>query len=188
MTEGAAGDTAPGVRATRVQARAHPRSAGSRCSGVWSPAPPPSARTGFGLSGTARTLRGETRWRSCSVTPWLPPAAGGSRPSPYLAAPASDSWCLKLSAGRSSGPPGSPAAGLRVPGADSGRGRGTGTAPPGPGAEASPLCVPWSPQQPATDQNSAPASTVGPWTDVTGAGPRAPKNGQSRRTAPAGAP
>lgn len=67
--------------------KAHPHSAVSRCSGVWSPAPPPSAQTGSGRSGTARTLaapaagswcRGACRVRSprplnvprdCSVYP-----------------------------------------------------------------------------------------------------------------------
>lgn len=42
--------------------KAHPHSAVSRCSEVWSPAPPPSARTGSGRSGTARTLWREAKW------------------------------------------------------------------------------------------------------------------------------
>lgn len=49
--------------------KAHPHSAGSRCSEVWSPAPPPSVRTGFGRSGTARTLRREAKWSSWPSVP-----------------------------------------------------------------------------------------------------------------------
>lgn len=58
--------------------QAHLRSAASRCFGVWSPAPPPSARIASGLSGTARTLRRETRWSRpvtrASNAPECPPA------------------------------------------------------------------------------------------------------------------
>lgn len=57
---------------------AHPHSAESRCFGVWLPALPPSARTGSGLSGTARTLRGETRWSGPPLRPRLPPPAVGA--------------------------------------------------------------------------------------------------------------
>lgn len=45
-----------GARAPLV-VQAHLHSAVSRCSEVWSLAPPPSARIGSGHSGTARTLR-----------------------------------------------------------------------------------------------------------------------------------
>lgn len=90
---------AGGAQRRAVRAPAHPRSAASRCFGVWSPAPPPSARTGSGLSGTARTLRGG--WgggrHGAAGGPTVP--AGAPRrqprrgaPGPHLAAPASDSW------------------------------------------------------------------------------------------------
>lgn len=56
----------------------HLHSVAFRYFGVLSPAPPPSARIASGLSGTARTLRKETRWR-CPVArganpPECPPA------------------------------------------------------------------------------------------------------------------
>lgn len=53
--------------------QAHPHSAVSRCSEVWSPALPPSVRTGSGHSGTARTLGREARWSSRPPPPPSPP-------------------------------------------------------------------------------------------------------------------
>lgn len=89
----------PGVRVEAGSGgRAHPRSAGSRCFGVWSPALPPSARTGSGLSGTARTLQGHTVERGAPRYPAPAASRRGARRQPYLAAPASDSWRPQLSA------------------------------------------------------------------------------------------
>ena len=66
---------AGGAERRAVRVRAHPRSAGSRCFGVWSPAPPPSARTGSGLSGTARTLRGWGERHGAAAVPAVPAAS-----------------------------------------------------------------------------------------------------------------
>lgn len=49
--------------------QAHPHSAVSRCSEVWSPALPPSVRTGSGHSGTSRTLGREARWSNRAPPP-----------------------------------------------------------------------------------------------------------------------
>lgn len=69
--------------------QAHPHSAVSRCSEVWSPALLPSVRTGSGHSGTSRTLGREARWSN------RPPGAipsGRPPTAPYLAAPGAGSW------------------------------------------------------------------------------------------------
>lgn len=61
--------------------QAHPHSAVSRCSEVWSPALPPSVRTGSGHSGTARTLGREARWSSRPPPiPTSAPSRRGARP------------------------------------------------------------------------------------------------------------
>lgn len=65
---------------TRAPVKAHPHSAVSRCSEVWSPAPPPSARTVSGRSGTARTLWREAKWSS-------PPSAPARRTGHLPTAP-----------------------------------------------------------------------------------------------------
>lgn len=58
--------------------------------GVWSPALPPPARTGFGVSCTVGTLWGETRWSGPPRRPQAPAASRrGSRLRTYLATPAS---------------------------------------------------------------------------------------------------
>lgn len=99
------------------RAEGSPRSAALSMFWGLSPAPPPSGRTGSGLSGTARTLRGETPAGERLARPAgsaVPPSPSG-RP-PYLAAPASDSWrpCLAPVTGSV---PDSTAPGLRVYGA-----------------------------------------------------------------------
>lgn len=85
-TRGSRSRSRPGPLVTQCQeCGAHPHSAESRCFGVWLPALPPSARTGSGLSGTARTLRGETRWSGPPRrTPLPPPAVGAPAPGPTL--------------------------------------------------------------------------------------------------------
>lgn len=125
-------------RETRAPVKAHPHSAVSQCCEVWSPAPPPSARTGSGRSGTARTLWTEAKWSS-------PPSAPARRTGRLPTAPTLQHLPLAHGAAACVG------SSRRDPSTS------LGTA----------LCTHTLGQQARTGTKPSPPATVGPCRDVT---------------------
>lgn len=106
---GATRQAGRGALSDAESVRAHPHSVASRCFGVWSPAPPPSARTGSGLSGTARTLRRRDTVEQAARCP----RGSGRQPVGAPAAPGLTLQHLPLTHGAGSSPTATSSAAMR---------------------------------------------------------------------------